>query len=98
MIVMPESWLPAKRLLNCVMLVRMAVRIRADGRVLCAAMHPAEPGDIYIDDGLHYYLSVEVKVLVTEAHERHKDHGEWWWVNAVPGGVAIGSFYQQETP
>jgi hypothetical protein len=67
----------------------MAIRIRRDGRILCAAMFPVEDGDIYIDDGLHYHLSVEAKVLVTEPHERHKDHGEWWWVNNVPAGVEI---------
>ena len=47
----------------------MAVRIRESGLILCAAMHPAEPGDTYIDDGLHYTLSVESKVLVTEPME-----------------------------
>jgi hypothetical protein len=38
----------------------VAVRVRADGRVLCAAAHPEEPGDAYLDDGLHYRLSVEL--------------------------------------
>jgi len=74
----------------------MAVRIRKDGRVLCAAMHPAEAGDIYVDDGVHYHLSVEAKVLVTEPHERHRIHGEWWWINAVPDGVQIEKFYEGE--
>ncbi len=36
----------------------MSARVRKDGRVLCAAMHPAEDGDIYIDDGAHYLLAV----------------------------------------
>lgn len=27
----------------------MAVRVRKDGRILCAAMHPAEEGDCYVD-------------------------------------------------
>ena len=71
----------------------MAVRIRKDGRILCAAMHPAEDGDLYVDDALHYYLSVEAKVLVTEPHERHKEHGEWWRVNAIPPNVRIDGFY-----
>jgi hypothetical protein len=72
----------------------VAVRIRKDGRVLCAAMHPAEEGDIYLDDPTHYYLSVEVKVLATEPHERHKDRGEWWWINAIPVDVTIDEFYR----
>ena len=67
----------------------MALRIRRDGRVLCAAMHAEEVGDIYIDDRLHYYLSVERRMLVTEPFERHSQHGEWWWINAVPRDVEI---------
>lgn len=71
----------------------MAVRIRKDGRILCAAMHPEEEGDYYINDAVHYLLSVEAKVMVTEPHERHKTHGEWWWVNAIPETAQIDSFY-----
>lgn len=80
-------------------LLTMAVRIRKDGRVLCAAMHPAEEGDCYVNDSVHYALSVEAKVLVTEPHEQHKDRGEWWWVNAIPASVEIDAFYlEKKTP
>lgn len=34
----------------------MALRIRKDGRILCAAYHPAEEGDLYLDDHIHSYL------------------------------------------
>ena len=34
----------------------MALRIRKDGRVLCAAHNPPEPGDLYLDDYIHEYL------------------------------------------
>lgn len=71
----------------------MALRLRADGRVLCAAMHPEEPGDTYLDDGLHYQLSVVKKVLVTEPHERHRLHGQWWWAGSIPEGVTPDPFY-----
>lgn len=77
----------------------MAVRIREDGRVLCAAMHPAEPGDTYLDDGISYRLSVVDKVLVTESMHQdcgrggHAKHGEWWWQYRVPGDVVIDGFY-----
>lgn len=79
----------------------MAVRVRKDGRVLCAARHPAEPGDVYIDDGLHYTLSSELHVLVTEPlHEGgrggHAAHGEWWWRGQVPDDVTIDPFYLRE--
>ena len=56
----------------------MAIRIRKNGRIFCAAMFPEEPGDTYINDQLHYHLSVEENVLVAEPHERHKISGEWW--------------------
>lgn len=65
----------------------MAVRIRKDGRILCAAMHSEEDGDTYIDDGLHYLLSVERKVLVTHPHEQHSIHGEWWWKGNAPADI-----------
>jgi len=71
----------------------MALRIRNDGRILCAAMHPAQPGDTYIHDGLHYTLSAVEKVLVTESHEQHQLRGEWWWAGNVPEGVRIDPFY-----
>ena len=73
----------------------MAVRIRRDGRILCAAQHPEESGDTYLDDGLHYRLSVEFGVLVTEpmfspdGRGGHAKHGEWWWRNAVPDDVVV---------
>ena len=70
----------------------MAVRIRKNGRILCAAMHPEEPGDTYIDDTLHQILSVDAKVLVTD--DKHiNGHGEWWWRGNVPEGVEIDPFY-----
>ncbi len=41
-----------------------AVRIRKNGRILCAAMFRAQFGDEYIDDGVHYLLSAEFKLLL----------------------------------
>jgi len=71
----------------------MAVRIRKDGRIFCAAMFPEESGDIYVDDNLHHKLSGELKILITESHEQHRIHGEWWWIGKVPEGVDIDDFY-----
>jgi len=71
----------------------MAVRIRKNGRIFCAAMHPAEPDDIYIDDSFHYILSVEKKILRTEPWEKHKINGEWWWAGLEPTNVEIEDFY-----
>ena len=55
----------------------MAVRIRMSGDIICAAMSIEEPGDLYIDDELHYYLSVTNKLLL--ADENHKINGLWHW-------------------
>jgi hypothetical protein len=72
----------------------LAVRVRkSDGKILCAAIHEAQEGDVYINDSVHYYLSVEVRMLVTEPHEHHKLHGEWWWRGFQPSDVTIDSFY-----
>lgn len=71
----------------------MALRIRKDGRILCAAMHTAEPGDTYIPDDLHYQMSALHKVLVTEAQEKHQEHGQWWWRGSVPTEKQIEPFY-----
>ena len=34
-----------------------ALRIRKDGRVLCADHNPPEEGDLYLDDHIHEYLA-----------------------------------------
>jgi hypothetical protein len=72
----------------------VAVRIRIDGTIVCAAMHPEEPGDTYIHDGLHYRLSVELGFLVTDECHLRADparedgpldgHGLWWWKGEMP--------------
>jgi len=72
----------------------MAVRIRLGGSpIVCAAMHPELPGDVYIDDPLHYRLSTEYGILVSEYMERHKLDGLWWWYDEVPEGRVIDPFY-----
>lgn len=73
----------------------MALRIRKNGTILCAAMHPELPDDVYIPDGLHYQMSVIVKVICTEPHEKHELRGEWWWKNNIPEGIEIESFYYE---
>ena len=73
----------------------MALRIREDGTILCAAMHPAEPGDTYLHDGISYRLTVDYRAIVTEpmhsAEGRggHAAHGQWWWSSEVPVDVVI---------
>ncbi|HEB41935.1 MAG TPA: hypothetical protein ENI08_02870 [Candidatus Dependentiae bacterium] len=75
----------------------MALRIRKDGRILCAAMHLQKHGDTYLHDGISYKLTVEFGIIVTEPMNStegrggHSKHGEWWWSNEVPNDVAIES-------
>jgi hypothetical protein len=72
----------------------MAIRIRKNGKILCAALNLPEIDDIYINDELHYQLSVIEKILVTEPWDKHKlNNGEWWWKNNVPENVEIDKFY-----
>jgi len=74
----------------------MAVRIRKNGRIFCAATHPEMEGDTYLDDEAAYYLSAIKKVLVTEPMERHQRVGEWWWKGNVPEWVEIDEFYKNK--
>lgn len=69
----------------------MALRIRKDGRIMCAAICPPMLGDTYINDGLHYEMSVEHKVIGTD--DNHMKHGEWWWTGNVPEGIILNDFY-----
>ena len=58
-------------------------------------MHPEEPGDTYLHDGISYRLTVEYGVIVTEAMRQdtgrggHEKHGEWWWRGAEPTDVVL---------
>lgn len=72
----------------------MAVRIRKNGQIFCAALSEALDGDCYIDDELHYELSVERKLLVTTENDYHmKSGGEWWWKGQEPLEARIDKFY-----
>ena len=66
----------------------MALRIRKDGRILCAAIHEAKEGDTYINDKLSYEMTVEHKVLITDKYHISV-HGEWWWTGNVPEHINI---------
>lgn len=56
----------------------MALRIRKDRKtIVCAAEHPKEDGDCYLDDAVHYALSTELNVLRTD------DEGGSWYFQAL---------------
>ena len=56
----------------------MSLRWREDGRLLCGAKSLSEKGDTYIDDRLHYQLSVLCGVV--KPHEDEKKTGLWNFV------------------
>lgn len=72
----------------------MALRIRLDGKIVCASINDEEKGDVYIDDDLHYEMSVVKKIIVTSPDLHHMSNGgEWWWKGREPKGIEIDNFY-----
>lgn len=62
----------------------MAIRWRSSGELLCAAKHPEDQGDTYIDDRLHYQLAVEMVVIVPNRDEKY--NGLWHWNDKEKNG------------
>ncbi|MCK5607100.1 hypothetical protein KAR91_34770 [Candidatus Pacearchaeota archaeon] len=58
----------------------MAIRWRLDGRLVCAAMSDPEEWDTYIDDRLHYQLSVKSKAIIADVD--HESNGLWYWIHS----------------
>jgi hypothetical protein len=56
----------------------VAVRVRRSGTILCAAQSDPEPGDVYLDDGAHYWLSRTTKLIRTD------DEGDTWRFVCAP--------------
>ena len=57
----------------------MAIRWRADGRLLCAAASEPKKDDTYIDDRLHHQLhSISRAILADVDHENNR---LWHWVH-----------------
>jgi len=52
----------------------MAVRVRMNGQMVCAAQSDAEAGDVYIDDAVHHLLHTDLKIIGTD------DEGDTWRV------------------
>ena len=72
----------------------MALRIRKNGKIFCAAISEPEDGDTYLHDGISYELTVIQKSLVTTENDYHMSHGgEWWWKGKEPNNVKIDEFY-----
>jgi len=60
--------------------IDMSLRVRCDGRILCAAKSKPEPGDIYIDDGVHGWLagSHETSQYFIKSQGENKSGEEEW--------------------
>lgn len=58
----------------------MAIRVRKDGTMLCAAHTSEQEGDTYIDDNLHYEMSVIHGVITSLPMPEHEKDPRWWWV------------------
>ena len=57
----------------------MAIRWRLNGQLVCAAKTDAQKGDTYIDDRLHYQLSVISKAIIADID--HETNNLWHWVH-----------------
>lgn len=57
----------------------MALRWRLDGQLLCAAKCGIKKGDTYINDRLHYELSVIQQTIVADIDE--ETTGKWYWLH-----------------
>lgn len=55
----------------------MSLRWRIDGRLICGAKSEPEPDDTYIDDRLHYHLSL---TGVIEPDTDEPETGLWHWL------------------
>lgn len=60
----------------------MALRVRADGRILCAAKSKQEKGDIYVDDAVHSWLTrcLPISINVIDSMGEDKNGEEEWFV------------------
>ena len=56
----------------------MSIRWRLNGDLVCAAMSEEMEGDTYIDDRLHYQLSVKCRAILADIN--HEENGLWHWV------------------
>lgn len=55
----------------------MSLRWRNTGELLCGAKSEEKSDDCYIDDRLHYHLSVELRIVIPDTNE--ETTGMWHW-------------------
>jgi len=74
----------------------MAIRVRKDGTMWCAAHTEAMEGDTYINDGLHYEMSVTHGVIVCLPLPEHEKNPQWWWASQAPKGADMLFAYNRD--
>lgn len=57
----------------------MAIRVRKDGTMVCAALTESKDGDTYIDDALHHIMHQEYKVIYSKPMPEHLSDPRWFW-------------------
>jgi hypothetical protein len=78
----------------------MSLRWRKKGEIVCGAKSEPMEGDTYIDDRLHYELSVIQKVIVPGKNE--EENGLWYWLHGEctqthhPADARGGAFVRHE--
>ena len=60
----------------------MSLRWRITGELVCGAKSSPKENDTYIDDRLHYELSVIQKTIVPDKNE--EENGLWYWLHNDP--------------
>ena len=61
----------------------MSLRWRKNGQLICGAKSEPEEGDTYINDGLHYQLSVMCGAI--KPHDDEAETGLWDFVEMSDG-------------
>lgn len=61
----------------------MSLRWRKTGEILCGAKSKPMKDDTYINDRLHYELSVIQKTIVADVNE--EKNGLWYWLHGKSG-------------
>lgn len=65
----------------------MAIRVRKDGTMICAAHSEPSDGDTYIDDALQYEMSVTPAVILAKPMPDHESDPRRFWARAAPHDV-----------
>lgn len=65
----------------------MSLRWRKNGDLICGAKSEPQQDDTYIDDRLHYELSVMQKTIVPDRNE--EQNGLWYWLHGEEGGTFV---------